>query len=67
MYRFPRLQLPQDLVGREYAKSPDWPLGLELGPQEFRSRIDFAMEVAQIASQVTLGLFRTKAYQVERK
>ena len=67
MYRFPRLQLPQDLVGREYARSPDWPLGLELGPEEFRSRIDFAMELAQIASQVTLGFFRTKAYQVERK
>ena len=65
MYRFPRLQLPQDLVGREYARSPDWPLGLELGPEEFRSRIDFAMELAQIASQVTLGFFRTKAYQVE--
>jgi fructose-1,6-bisphosphatase/inositol monophosphatase family enzyme len=25
------------------------------------------MELAQIASQVTLGFFRTKAYQVERK
>ncbi|MFN4905508.1 MAG: histidinol-phosphatase [Planctomycetota bacterium] len=67
MYRFPRLQLPQDLLGREYAQSPDWPLGLELSPEEFRSRIDFAMELAQIASQVTLGFFRTKAYQVERK
>ncbi|MFY8070568.1 MAG: histidinol-phosphatase [Pirellula sp.] len=67
MYRFPRLQLPQDLVGKEYAQSPDWPLGLELSPQEFRSRIDFAMELAQIASEVTLGFFRTKAYQVERK
>jgi len=67
MYRFPRLQLPQDLLGREYAQSPDWPLGLELSPEEFRARIDFAMELAQIASQVTLGFFRTKAYQVERK
>ena len=67
MYRFPRLQLPQDLLGREYAQCPDWPLGLELSPEEFRSRIDFAMELAQIASQVTLGFFRTKAYQVERK
>ena len=67
MYRFPRLQLPQDLLGREYAQRPDWPLGLELSPEEFRSRIDFAMELAQIASQVTLGFFRTKAYQVERK
>ena len=71
MYRFPRLQLPQELFdetsGPSYARSPHWVKDLEISPQEYLARIQFALDLAQIASDVTLRFFRTKAYQVERK
>jgi histidinol-phosphatase len=64
MYRFPRMQLPG-----EFTATLQQPTGLEipLDQAEYRARIDFAMELARIASEVTLRFFRTKAYQVERK
>jgi histidinol phosphatase-like enzyme (inositol monophosphatase family) len=67
MYRFPRLQLPEEFQVGGFAPGPQQAQAWDFGPEEYRARIDFAMELAQIASEVTLGFFRTKAYQVERK
>lgn len=57
MYRFPRMQLPEDFRTGNH----------DLNPAEYLARIEFAIELAQIASEVTLQFFRTKAYRVERK
>jgi histidinol phosphatase-like enzyme (inositol monophosphatase family) len=71
MYRFPRLQLPPEILAdttaKSFASSPNWPVDLQISPVEYSQRIQFSLELAQIASNVTLGFFRTKAYQVERK
>lgn len=71
MYRFPRLKLPSDFqIGNLAAAGMGGSAGAEtvsLSDSEYMERILFAMELAQIASEVTLGFFRTKAFQVERK
>lgn len=71
MYRFPRLQLPSDFQTGDFTAVSGSPSsgesGVFLGSAEYKERILFAMELAQIASEITLGFFRTKAFQVEKK
>lgn len=72
MYRFPRLQLPHNFAagGIFVGDLETGPISLkemQLSPAQYIERIQFALELAGIASEVTLGFFRTQAYQVERK
>ena len=74
MQRFPRFELPDEFItalssktqgvaGRATAE----PFETEISPTDLLERTQFAMELARIASEVTLEYFRTAAFRVERK
>ena len=67
MGRFARFMLPESFRKGVPEALEMTPSGCGLDPTEYLARIEFAMELANIASEVTLKFFRTSAYQVERK
>ena len=67
MGRFARFMLPESFRKGVPEALERIPSGCGMDPTEYLARIEFAMELANIASEVTLKFFRTSAYQVERK
>ena len=67
MGRFARFMLPESFRKGVPEALERIPGGCGMNPTEYLARIEFAMELANIASEVTLKFFRTSAYQVERK
>ncbi|MCY3006353.1 MAG: hypothetical protein NTV29_10290 [Planctomycetota bacterium] len=67
MDRFARFTLPESFRNAVPEPSDVVPEGSGFDRAEYLARIEFALELAGIASEVTLKFFRTSAYQVERK
>lgn len=66
MQRFPRFELPRDFASNPQTLRIDAP-PCPLDSLDLLERTNFAIELARLASDVTLGYFQTAAFQVERK